>query len=438
MARTPRRRTEDDELLIDPLEGAQIADQIGVAGDLTDAFEVLRAYDQNTIKGVLFRKPPNGIGKFEWIEDIGWPFDMSAILANLKAHWGGGAYRLQVLAGSPQKTRKVMEFSIADDGKAKVQTGGRDDMFLAMMNMQQENSRQMQAASDRQMTMLVTMMTNSSQQMVAMMTAMMGNREKAADFLPLLTAMKSDHPQSSMKETVETLAALKTLLPNGEASGGFDFDNLAESALKFAGPAMGALGKAFERRGGGTTPGTGQTVALEVGESGSLHLTPPAGPPGSRVDAPEALPAPQNDMPPLLRMIGPDIGYYFARRKAIPVDVAAGCIYDVILAAEVPEDQFNELAAAFAVSPDWLADLAAHGLDLRADPPWAQGLLRALVAIHTDPDAFEGGDDPERQVGDEDDASGNGQASAGRLAVHEGSGNGGWTDDGRVPERSGA
>lgn len=440
MARAPRRRTavdEDGELLnLDPLDAATFSDQIETAGELSGMFDALRAYDQNTIKGVLFRKPPNGLGKYEWIEDLGWPFDMSAIMGSLKAHWGGGAYRLQILAGTPQKTRKVVEFNIADDGKSKTGTDpfgmGSPNMMMAFMQMQQENSRMAQAAADRQSNMMMTMMQNSTQQMIGMMTAVMGNREKAADFLPLLTAIRGDEPKrDSIKDTVETFATLKGLFKDGDTSGlgGLDADGLVDGALKFAGPIAGAIGKAFEARGrrlNGPSSPDGSDAASEAltglePAARPLMLARPATP---ALVTPREHPEEPTGRFPILNAVRPDIAYFFGRRH--DPELAAEAVVSVL--ADVPgaEEMVNELVRSFAVSSDWKADLAAEGIDLRADPEWADHFLAALVSEWTDLERDT--DHPERGAGDADDAEGDGEAGAAGVAGDGGPQSGGEAD----------
>jgi hypothetical protein len=432
MATRRRPAPQDDDILtIDPLDGAVFSDAVAVAESLAETLQALAGYDQGSIKAVLFRKPTNGLGAFEWIEEVSPPFDMTAIMQSLKDRYNGGKYRMQIFAGG--KTRKNIEFAIANDPNAMVKTstgGGAADMatmFQMMMTMQMEAGRESRAASDRMMQMMM----QSSQQMTTVLVTAMGGREKAADFIPLLAAMRSEpSPGSNMKETVETLVALKGLLPNGDGGGGFDADDIAGSVMRLAGPVAGALGKAFERRGQAQPQVNGHA---EAPAPLALSFDAPA---GNRVDDTGALPGPALD--PVLQLIRPDVAYYFARRNVYSAEEAAGAVYDVLTAAGVSEDQFNELAAAFTLSADWKSDLAAQGIDLRGDPAWADAFLAALVAVHTADDAERDQDHPGGEPGDAGDAGGNGPAGAGGVAGDDGARPFGQAHDTRLPERSGA
>lgn len=430
MARAPRTRrppVDDDELAtFDPLDAATFADAVETAGDLGDAFGALRAYDSNTIKGVLFRKPPNGLGKFQWIEDLGWPFDMSAIMGSLKAAWGGGDYRLQILAGTPQKTRKVLEFSIADDGKSRMAPaggGGSADMMALMMQMQMEQSRQAQASADRQMQLMVTMMTNSTQQSVAMMTAMMGQpREGAKDFIPLIAAMRDNTPPTTMKDTVETLVALKGLLPNGEGGGGsFDPDDLVGSVAKFAGPVLGAVGKAMDER--SRRLSGGQQLVDEA--PGGQLLAPAPEPLSLAAPVRQVVePAGAADAKGLVALMRPHVLYFF--NAHLDAELAAEAIASILDATPGAEGMVNDLVAEFALSPDWKSDLAAQGIDLRSNPEWADTFLGALVREWTETEPADSDDD--RPGGGNEDVAVDEAAGALRLGNVNGAEPGGGPD----------
>jgi hypothetical protein len=100
MTARSRRLTPEMFAVPDPMADAVLSYTMGMAG----ALDAISGLDQSTIKGIIFRKPPGGLGPSEWIEEVAPPFDMSS----LKARFGGGEYQLRVFAGG--KTRKVIEF----------------------------------------------------------------------------------------------------------------------------------------------------------------------------------------------------------------------------------------------------------------------------------------------------------------------------------------
>lgn len=448
MARAPRATINPGmvEPRTDPLDEAVIIDQEGIAGNLTEVLEKLSAYDSSSIKGVLFQKPKNGVGKFEWIEEISPPFDMSGIMQELKERFGGGDFRLSIFAGG--KVRKHIEFSIVREKTTLVAPPktGDDNMMMfmqMMMNNQQESARESRAAADRQMQMMMQMQNQSSENsrnsmtaIVTMMTAGMGNQPKVTDFLPM---MMNKGESGSLKEMVETLVALKGITE--PAAPGFDADNIVGSVLKIAGPVAGAIGKAasgvMERR----QQGQQQSQTIQLQEQPTSLEFPTL--PGPQAQNPtQALPAPVGGPAALIALIRPDVNYFFGRRH--DVELAAEAVYGVISAGldsgQVTESDLNDMVTAFMGSPDWVGELAGAGVDLRADPAWAQSFLFALVAEHTnagsDPggefDPDQGNDDFRRPNGGGPDLGADGQAQPPGLNLDEGASIGCEPDNGGI------
>lgn len=413
------RRAAVAEFIPDALDEAVQVDRQNTADVLTDALESLSGFDQSSIRGILYRIPvPNG--KYEWIRDVYPPFDVSEIMRSLKEEVGGGDFALRLMAEN--KPRKTLHFSIMREPKSVLAPATQgNDMFMMMMQMQQENSRQAQASADRMMQMMM----GNSQQMTTVLVAAMSNREKAADFLPLLAALKGDEPKKdSLKDTVETIAAIKGLFPNGDASGlgSLDAEGLIDGALKLAGPVAGAIGKAMEARRerlNGTQPAEeAPPTGLEPAPR-PLMLARPAA-----LEASQGSPAPVGKFP-VLNAIRPDIAYFFSRRH--DPELAAEAVVSIL--ADVPgaEEMVNELVASFAISPDWKADLAAEGIDLRADPQWADQFLSALVAEWSDPERD--ADDLDRGGGDAADVEDHGAVRTAGVNGHAGAEPSGGADN---------
>ena len=373
----------------DPIDDAMIEDAQGIAGDLTAILDSLRDFDQGSIKGILYRKPRNGLGKYEWIEELAPPFDINAMHAELKDKFNGGDFQLRIMAGG--RIRKNIDFSIAADPTKLIQSrDDKKDNSDIMLGMFQMMSTQQQASSDRQMQMMMAMQQQARESsdrtmtlMMTMMTGMMGNQGKPTDLIPLFVAMKDNNSGGGMKDMVETMVALKGLVAPSEDKGGFDPEDLVGSVVKLAGPVAGAIGKgigALAQRGGpqpghmpqGMEPNPTEPLALPQGPNQPALPPPLEGPTGG---------PPAN---PLLNLIRPDILYFFQRGH--DPEKAADSIYDVIEAAliqgVITEDHLNDLVSAHALSADWLSDLAAQGIDLRANPQWADKLLGELIAIH--------------------------------------------------------
>lgn len=392
----------------DPLAAAVREDREGVADQLSDVLEGLSGVDQGSIKGILYRIPvPNG--KYEWIREVFPPFDLSGLMGTLKEDIGGGDYALRIMAEG--KPRKTIHFSIMKEKQTLVTDAGRSgDMmpmiFQMMMKQSEDASRQRaedmrdrQAASERQMTMIVGLAT-------AAIPVIMGGREKTSDLMQAIAAFQPKPDNNSMQETLTLLTTAKTLFGDNKPDDNkFDPDDLAGAALKFGGPIVGAIGRAFQARAGnGGAPGE----APQTDTPPRLML------PDAREPRADGSPDPTSapSAYPVLDLIREDVLFFYGRNH--DPEKAADLIYDVIEAAEVPEEEINALVTAFSISPNPFDELAANGIDLRQRPQWAQEFLASLVSIHTGID--QQSDDSGRGRGDETKPLEDGETGEGRVA----------------------
>lgn len=403
MARRPTMSVRPD-FLSDPLDDAVTQDRESIADALLQTLEQLGSVDQGTIKGILYRIPiPNG--KYEWIRDVYPPFDMSEIMRSLKEDIGGGDFALRIMAEG--KVRKTLHFAIMKDKMPLVapQKDGSDMMAMFGMMMQLQT-----ASSDRMMQMMMNSQQSQSSLLAAVLPAMMGGREKAADFIPLLAAMRGNEPPGNpMKEALETLTMAKGLFAgSGEGGPGFDADDLVGSVLKIAGPVAGAVGRAIQDR----RAQNGAVAESPVQSESAAPLMIPA----PRPELHDPNPAKPASRFPILDLIREDVLFMF-KRNHDPAR-AAEVVFDTMDAHDVAEDDINGLVAAFSLSPDWLAELASEGIDLRSRPEWAEQFINALVLIH----ANAGGDDDagERDEGRAPDVGDDGETGARRLAANGG------------------
>lgn len=404
----------------DALDSAVSQDRENVADQLAEVLEQLGTVDQGSIKGILYRLPvPNG--KYEWIRDVYPPFDMSDIMRTLKEDIGGGDYALRIMAEG--KVRKTIHFAIMKDKPTSLIAPQRDDtmggmlpmMFQMMMKQSEDAARQRaddmrdrQAASERMTTMLVGLGG-----IVAPL--LLGGKEKTSELMMAIAAMQPKPADgSSMKDALETLTLAKGLFKDDNPAPTLDTDNLVSSGLKFAGPLVGSLAKAFSER---RVPAE-RAQLTDHGAPPPLHFA-PAAPQLGHVPA-----APASNYP-VLDVIREDVLYCFKRGH--DPERTAELVYDAIENAGVSEEAINELVAAFALSSDWLADLASEGIDLRSRPEWAEQFLQAVIRLHAEIDDFEndrhGGD------GGETDAQDHGGLSPSRIAADANSIAGGQPDE---------
>lgn len=383
----------------DPMQGAVDSDRENIAAVLEEALSLLSNVDQGTIKGILYRIPvPNG--KYEWIRDVYPPFDMSEIMRSLKEDIGGGDYALRIMAEG--KVRKTIHFSIMKDKMPLVADKVKDDsmtMMMFQMMMQQsrdasqqrmEDMRERQAASERQMTMIVGLAS-------AALPIIMGGKDKTSEVMAALGPYINRKEDDSTEKTLALLKNAKELFGgNSSDEKGDDMQEMVASGVKLIGPALKGLGDMVSRGRGAAPTGAADASREPMAEVPALML-------------------PQGETPlvhaskyPILDLIRADVLYFFARNH--DPEKTADMVYDIIEQHDVSDEAINELAAAFAISPDWMADLAQEGIELRSRPDWAEKFLTALISIHAGIDGTD--DDTERGAGSLSDAREDGAASA--------------------------
>lgn len=377
-----------------------------LAADVERIIQATKEFEPGTIKGLLFKKSPNGMGPWascdECYPDQGQTFDLFAIMRDMRERFGPGNYELRVFAGGRQ--RAVWPFTVAQDkapapapaAPAQPQGLGAADLVAMMLSQAAEARRDQAAAADRQMALMAEM----GKSQAAMMTAILGRPQNSmADTLALVAALQGAGGKSpGLKDMVETLVALDGLRggSGGDAGGdrgggdGLDLESLVHDGGRLVGPLVKGLADLVTRRRGdpddpsaGGAAGRGPVDQLALGAPGS----PPPSRTGYRV----------------LDLIGDDVLYFYGRGH--DPEKAADLVFDVIEANHVTEPELQELATTFALSPTGLDDLAALGIDLRERAGWAVDFFRALYAIHQGE-----GDDSAGGGGGEGDAAGNGAA----------------------------
>jgi hypothetical protein len=410
------RRRPAPALAPDPLAQALIKDREGLAGDLTAVFEAIKGYDASEIHGILYKKPDGArlgyTGKFSWIEDVPAPFDFTEIYTSLKARFGGGDYRMTIMArGVIAKQHEFSIFGPSITPGQPVAAPASDamkpaDMLALMMTQAAEARREAQDQQrffmEQQSARDARLMATLGVVVPVLAPLLFGNREKLSDVLAM---MRDARPPNDLKDTVETFAALKTVF-GGEGGGlggggGLDPDDIVGSIGRIAGPALAAVGRALDRR-----PGAAPVAELAApAGDGLLHLPGPD-PAGYQPNPPPAngaTPAAPSGSP-ILDLVKPHVAYFFSAH--LDPGLAAEAIADIMTRAQVAQGDLDALVASFTLSADWLADLAAQGLDLRADPAWAAEFLSELRALWDD--AHSGDDDSDgggRRAADvEDDA----------------------------------
>jgi hypothetical protein len=287
-----------------------------------------------------------------------------------------------------------------------------------MMMMQQQAQQQQQQARQDSLDQQRWMTENQARRDAAMMQAatiivpvlaplLFGQREKLGDIVAMMNAGRPE--PTSLKDQLETFVLVKKVMGDGEKPEGFDPDNIVGSLMRLAGPAASAVGKALGQR---PAPGADQVEPagdagggyIDLPQPDAVQLRAPAPAPGGRV------------RDPVVALIGPHVLYFYTAR--LDPGLAAEAVADIMQREGVTDGDLNGLVVAFGTSPDWKADLAAQGVDLRGDPAWADEFRDELVAAWTerdrDSDGVTGG------TGGVADAQNDAPASAPGLALDDG------------------
>lgn len=390
----PKPFSVDSFMSPDPVGQAVLTDSLGIASELEALLASLAGIDESRIKGILFKKP-NGIGetKYQIIEEVPAPIDFGEVMQSCKVRFGGGDYRLSIFAD--KKLRKQADFSIFGE-PIKPNTSPHaqapaadplagDRLIMLMMNQQAEARRDMmdqqRFAMEQQSRRDTQLMQTLGLILPAALPLMFGGREKLGDLIAIMNANKPE--EKGLKETVETLVAVKGLLENPDKSPGFDADNLVGSFARLAGPIASAAGRAF---GSGRRGEAAEEEEAPAAGDGTLQLPPPAAAAAPVLHMPHAPAAAPG--PPVLNLIKPHVLYFF--NAHLDPGLAAEAVADIMERENVTEDDVSGLVAAFSLSPDWKADLAAQGIDLRSDPEWADDFLSELVSVWTSGDRGNG------------------------------------------------
>lgn len=398
-----RVATIEADFPADPIAEVIREERSNTAGDLAEALESFRGVDHGNVKGILY-KTARGGGKFEWIKEVYPPFDHNEIFTDLQKRFGGGDFQLRMMVNGKIATN--INFSIVFDANAIANTNAKSDsgdmntmMFQMMMEQSRESARQReedrrdrQASSERMMTAAIGLAG-------VIAPLMLGGKDKTSELLGAIAAFQPRPQENDLEKTVNTFAALKTIFKDDTTKEGFNADDMVGSIVRAAGPIAGAVGKAFS----GSRGGAAQEPEAPQLEGGAQPLRLPHNPAPPSGNEPE----PTNQ---ILRLIRPDVLYFFGRRHA--PDLAAEAVYDVIVRAGITDEEINGTFAPYAFSDDKWNALAAEGIDLRADIAWADEFIAELAKLFMGGDADGDADDLAGAGGGEANADDHGKAVA--------------------------
>lgn len=385
----PRKRTiviDADVQEPDAIDRVREENVETIAEELSSAIQSMSAFDDSKVKAHLYKKERGG-NKRSWVCEYYPPFDEVEIFRDMRERYNGGDFELRFMVSGKPGVQALVSFSVMP-GPVKPERERSDagEMVPLMLQM-------MQGSSDRQMQMIMQM-NQQSQQMFAQMNAsqaqlmqvlipaMMGGREKTSELMQAFAALrgKDDGPLSGMAGVFAAMKEAKGLFAPERDDVDFDpDDSLVKNAIKLGGPLVAAVGDALRAR-------QAQPVQLAAVEYATAAPAPSQ--PSPQLPSPafgEVMPAGvlrKSSRFALVDLVAKDVLFHFERGRT--PEFAAEAVYALIEEARAPQGWIDELTAAFAISTDWLADLAGEGIDLRANPEWAQRFLTELVQLHAD------------------------------------------------------
>lgn len=388
-----RKTTTVEETQDDIIDKAMTDDAAATADDLTDVLSDLRGLSGSDVEVMIYRIPKGGVrGGWEFVKSITPPIDTISLMDDLRNDWGAGEYALRVRAGGKIKTTKFVSIAAPKSGAVAVQSKNDSNELLQILLAQNASSK----SDMMQMTTLMMQSQQASQQqmmqlMTVLLPAMMGGKEKTSELLTAFATLQNMGDKGGgMKEAIETLVAAKSLFAGNEGGGAnLDLDgDLLSNGLKLAGPLLGSLANLVPKR-------------QERQEVAQILPEIPTAPLIAIPETPVIAPVPQAERPasrfPVLDLIRDEVLFLFQRRKN--PEVAAELVLETLEQNGVELEQLTNVIAAFSVSPNWLEELASEGIDLRADPAWANQFLSSLVQQFS-------------EAGGDDDYSGGGAGGA--------------------------
>ena len=372
----------------------EIDDQPAVTADDAEISDVLENLDVSGAKVKVYRKAPNS-NKYAYVDE--YPSEGFSV-ETLKSNSGGGEYRLGI---HDAKGRRIKRVDLSIDSRFKGALDPQPFTPLPVTSPAPNNDAMLQVLMQAQQSsqaMFLAMMQaqqQSSQQMTQMMVAALtGNKvtpttagEPASRMLeammPLLLANVQKGGGNSMKEQLDTLKALKELLPEGAGGEKEEKDDILDKVIKLGGPIMaGFLGM----RGMMSPP---QAAPMQQLPQVSVQ------PPEPAQAAPAPAPAPATPPAPVGQALPPeDQQMIMSLRQFVPVLVNAAaqdseCLTYHDLVADLLTDAQYERLVEILRRPDWITILFADDPSVVQFKPWFENLRDPFI----NPAAYEDSDD---------------------------------------------
>lgn len=415
MARGPGRpRLNQDVVEPDLIEGefseAISGDAKKTADEMADATDTISSLTGNDVQVLIYKASKSG--PWEHVMELTPPIDMTEVVRDLKTQYGGGKYSFRVRAAGKIRTTKFVHLAVPQTlAPVASSLGGSTDIMAMMMQMQQQN-QQSQSDNNR---LMMQMQMEGTKMMMGVVTAIIGKpvESGSSSFLASVEALKAlqgPQNQGGIKETIETMAALKSFMSDGNG-GGESEEGLMGLAKQFL-PALGGIATEVMKNQGGNNgqpmqvlPTPAPRVLGNGAGHGPAHVPAIAGAEGAGHAGAPPQTAPPLSSNPVVAAIRDDVLYLM--RKPHPPEVAAEVIIASLEAAGISEVDFNGTAMEIlAAGENWPAKVAEYGIDVTGREQWFSSVV-TILAEHYGAGDFGGDAGEERDGGSETDLAAN-------------------------------
>lgn len=403
MARAPTRTKTVEDERDDPIDLALGSERENTAEDLSALLTELTGTTQGDIQVIIYHVP-NASGKWQYVKEVQPPIDMPALMEELKAEFGGGAFQLRVRVNGKIKTTR--SFDIAKTKALGVHVRPKDSGGDMLQLILAQN-----ASSKSDMMSMFQMMQSQQQQstntMMALVTAIIAKpTENPLAILPSLLETMKPREVGGMKEAIETLAAAKGLFGDGGGGGGGD-----DSLIGMAGKLLpGLLSGATElAKNMGPKP---QQEVLRVLPNPQHQQAGPHVPQVPHASGPDI--SQLTGAEKVLAVLAPDV--LFSMQRGHSPEMAADLVLESIEKHGISDDEVSSLVLQFtSLGDQWPQYLTERGIDVTSQEraQWFSQFVGHLVASYQD-------DGSERHAGGEGDAENHGQAGASGQGEPEG------------------
>lgn len=394
--RKPADQTDDQH--DDPIDNALLGEREGVADDLSALLTELTGTTQGDIQVIIYHVP-NASGKWQYIKEVQPPIDMPALMEELKADYGGGAFQLRVRVAGKIKTTRSFEIAKTKASPFAVAPKDNGDNMLQLILAQNASSKSDMMAMFQMMQSQQQQSTNT---MMALVTAIIAKpSDNPLAILPSLLETMKPKEGGGMGETLVMLKTAKELFSEGGGGGDGDTSLMGMAAKVLPGILEGAASLAKNRAPVETAQPAQQLRTVPMPQPQAAPVAQLTAQPGEELSGPDKL----------LSLIGPDVVFCYQRGHS--PEMAADMALELIDKHAVEQHELIALVVQVqGWGEQWAAELASRGLDFSANPQWFSDFVTAVVGAYQEDDDTGGDGGGEKNAGDNGDPGQTGETKS--------------------------